>query len=387
MSDRPVDVAEPRVSTFELFFDLVFVFAFTRITGSLADDTTWSGLGHAAMVFVILWWAWGAYAWLTNAVPTDERSARLVVLAAMAAMLVVALAVPTTFGDDGVVFGIGYLMVIALHALLFALSGDDPASIRRNIVPLGSINVLGAALLIVAGLADGTLQALLWVTAIVVTYAGPFITGVAGFTARPGHFVERHGLIVIIALGESIVAVGAAETGEIDAGLIVAGLVTVALAGGLWWVYFDEETALAEGALRRAPSAERSRLARDVFSYLHIPIVLGVVLSALGIKQTLAHSGDPLDEVAAVALGGGVALYFAALAAIRLRCRERPRPSQLAAAALAVIAIPLATEVPALATLAGLAAVTVAAALTDRILVSPGGTAARSASPGTTAEE
>jgi low temperature requirement protein LtrA len=369
MTDSDIDGAElteARVSTFELFFDLVFVFAFTRITGKLADDATWAGLGRAVMVFVILWWAWGAYAWLTNAVPTDERPARLVVLAAMAAMLVVALAVPTTFDGDGVVFGVGYLLVMALHAVLFCLGVDDPATIRRNMVPIGSINALGAVLLIVAGLAEGTVQALLWVAAIAITYAGPFITGVAGLTARPGHFVERHGLIVIIALGESIVAIGAVEIGDVDGTLMTAALVTIALASGLWWTYFDEETALAEQALHEADVSERSRLARDVFSYLHIPIVLGVVLTAVGIKQTLAHSGDPLDTVTAVALGGGVAVYFAALAAIRLRCGQRPRPSQLAAVGLAAATVPLATEIAALATLGLLAGIIAAVALADR---------------------
>jgi low temperature requirement protein LtrA len=265
-----------------------------------------------------------------------------------------------------VTFGIGYLVVILLHAVLFSLAGDDRATTRQAIVRLGSFNVLGALMLIGAGASDGSVQTILWVTALVVTYAGPFITGVAGFTARPSHFVERHGLIVIIALGESVVAIGAGETGDVDGTLIGTAFAAIVLVSGLWWAYFDEEQAVAERALRDSDGVDRSNLARDVYSYLHIPIVLGVVLSAVGLEHTLAHSDESLGTVAAVALGGGVAAYFAALAAIRLRCGLRPQPTQLAAVVLACLAVPVATEVPALTALGGLALLTAATALADR---------------------
>jgi low temperature requirement protein LtrA len=361
---------ETRVSSFELFFDLVFVFAFTQITASLAHHPTWSALGQGVLVFAMLWWAWGAYAWLTNTVPTDQLAPRLVILAAMAAMLVVALAVPTAFGDSGPAFGIAYMVVMVLHALLFALASatGDPATTRRAIMRLGVTNLLAAAVLIGAGFADGPLQTGLWVATVAVTYAGPFLTGVAGFTVTPSHFVERHGLIVLIALGESVVAIGAGEVHDVDWHVATTALVAIGLISGLWWTYFDGEADRSEQALHEADGLERSRLARDIYSYLHIPIVLGVVLVALGIKVTFGARSESLDTVVAVALGGGMALFFAALTAIGLRRHDRLRPNlaQPAAALVAAAAIPLATQIDAVWALTLLAAVSLAAAGASR---------------------
>jgi len=189
---------EARVSTLELFFDLVFVFAITQITGAISHESTAVGLVRGVLVFAVLWWAWGAYAWLTNTVDTGATAPRLVLLAGMAATLVTALAVPSAWGDGGVAFALGYLVVMVLHAALFALAGENPEATRRAILRLAPTN-LGAALLLVgAGLSDGTAQTALWIAAIAVSYAGPYVTGVAGFTVHPAHFVERHGLIVII---------------------------------------------------------------------------------------------------------------------------------------------------------------------------------------------
>ena len=359
---------ETRVSSFELFFDLVFVFAFTQVTASVAHEPTWSGLGHGVLAFAMLWWAWGAYAWLTNTVPTDQVAPRLVILAAMASMLVVALAVPGAFDDSGPAFGIAYMVVMVLHAALFALASatGDPEQTRRAILHLAATNLLAAAVLIVAGFADGTPQTVLWVATVAVTYAGPFLTGVGGFTVSPAHFVERHGLIVLIALGESIVAIGAGQVEDVDWPVAATAVVAIALVAGLWWTYFDGEADLTEQVLHTTEGPDRSRLARDVYSYLHIPIVLGVVLVALGIKATLAHSGEPLDEVVATALGGGVALYFAALTAIAWRRGSRPDVAYLVAVVLGLAAIPLAQEIDAVWSLAALAATGLGAAAIGR---------------------
>ena len=365
--DHDDGLTEPRVSTFELFFDLVFVFAFTRVTESIAADTSWRGLGRGVLIFAMLWWAWGAYAWLTNSVRTDDGPSRLVLLGSMAAMLVVALAVPDAFGDGGTAFALGYLVVIILHAVLFSLAADSPTDAARGIRRLAPTNLGSALLLIGAALSDGWPQTALWIVAVTTTFAGPFLTGVADFTIRPAHFVERHGLIVIIALGESIVAVGAAESHHVDWTLAAGALATMALISGLWWAYFDGEAHEAEHALRQVDGGERSRMARDVYSYLHIPLVLGVVLAALGTKKTLQHSDEDLTTVAALALGGGVALFFAALGAIRLRRRTRPGASRLVAAAGAAAVIPLSTVLPALASLTILALLAAAAAGFERV--------------------
>lgn len=359
---------ETRVSSFELFFDLVFVFAFTQVTASVAHEPTWSGLGHGVLAFAMLWWAWGAYAWLTNTVPTDQVAPRLVILAAMGSMLVVALAVPGAFDDSGPAFGIAYMVVMVLHATLFALASatGDPATTRRAILRLGVTNLLAAAVLIVAGFADGDAQTALWIATVAVTYAGPFLTGVGGFTVSPAHFVERHGLIVLIALGESVVAIGAGQVEDVDWHVAATALVAIALISGLWWTYFDGEADTTEEALHAAEGPDRSRLARDVYSYLHIPIVLGVVLVALGIKSTLGASDEPLDSVIATALGGGVALYFGALATIAVRRGSRPEPAYLVAVVLALAAIPLADRIDAVWTVTALAVVGLATAASGR---------------------
>ena len=359
----PMQPSEARVSTLELFFDLVFVFAITQITGAISHDPTAVGLGRGVLVFAVLWWAWGAFVWLTNTVDTGETGPRVVLLAGMAATLVTALAVPTAWGDGGVAFALGYLVVMVLHATLFALAGENPAATRRAILRLAPTNLGAALLLVVAGASDGTVQTLLWVAAIAVCYAGPYLTGVAGFTVHPGHFVERHGLIVIIALGESIVAIGAGQDITVDWALAGTSLAVMALVAGLWWDYFTRDADAGEQALTAAEGHERARLARDVYSYLHVPLVLGIVFAAVGIHEVLAHHDEPLDPVFAGAYAGGVALYFAGLAAIRVRRGDRPGGLCVAAVALALALIPVGAEVDALVTTVALAAVALAVGL------------------------
>jgi low temperature requirement protein LtrA len=355
---------EARVSTLELFFDLVFVFGFTQITGAVSQEPTAVGLARGVMMFAVLWWAWGAYAWLTNAVPTGERAPRIVVLAAMAAMLVTALAVPSAWGDGGVAFALGYLVVMALHAALFMLSGENREATRGAVLRLAPTNLGAGLLLVAAGLANGTAQTVLWVTAIALVYAGPYLTGVAGFTVHPGHFVERHGLIVLIALGESIVAIGAAgDDITVDWSLAGTALVVMALIAGLWWDYFTHDAEASERVLVAAQGHERARLARDIYSYLHVPLVLGIVFAAVGIHEVLAHSDEPLDPVFAGAFAGGVGLYFAGLAAIRVRRGDPPGWPCLAAVAAALVMIPVGGELDAVATVAVLAAVSLAVGL------------------------
>jgi low temperature requirement protein LtrA len=292
---------------------------------------------------------------------------RLVVLGATAAMLLTALAVPSAFGDGGVAFALGYLVVMVLHSALFALAGVNPETTRRAIGRLAPSNLLAAALLLAGGFTDGTAQTALWLAAVLVTYAGPYVTGVAGFTVEPGHFVERHGLIVLIALGESVVAIGAASDElTIDWSLAGTALLAITLLGGLWWAYFDVDAGAGERALVAATGPERARLARDVYSYLHIPLVFGIVLAAVGLHEALVHPGKELDTVPGFALGAGVALFFGGLTAIRARRGAPMGPACLGAALAAVLIGFSADEWAAASSLAILAAAALGMAIVER---------------------
>jgi low temperature requirement protein LtrA len=356
---------EPRVSPLELFFDLVFVFGFTQITGTITVGPTAANLGRGLLIFLVLWWAWGSYAWLTNAVRMSMKLAR-VVMCASAAMLVTALAVPTAWEDGGVAFALGFLVVMVLHTVLFAVAGENPETTRGAILRLVPTNIGAALLLVVAGMVEGTARPLLWVAAVVISYTGPYLTGVAGFSVHPAHLAERHGLIVIIALGESVVAIGSAGDIAVDWGLAGTALLIMGLLIGLWWVYFDHEAEEDEAALTAAQGADQARMARDVYSYLHVPLVLGVVFAAVGIHEALLHRGEPLDPVFAAAFAGGVALYLGALAAIRVRLGSRPGAACLAALVVALAMIPLGREIDAVGSAAILAAAVLAVAFAER---------------------
>ena len=255
--------SEKRVAPLELFFDLVFVFALTQVTKLMAEDPSWTGLGQGMLVLAALWWAWGAYAWLTNYIAAEEDLERLLMFAVMGAFLVAALAVPQAFGDDALLFAVAYAVARWLHIFIFAEANDDvdaADAIRR----LARTALPAPALLIIAAFLDGTPQALLWVAALAIDFAGPFVFGVRGFRVSPGHFAERFALIVIIALGESIVAIGTGIHGELDAGIVGGGPARAgaglrALVGVLRRGRPRVRAALPRDA-RRAPGARRSRL-------------------------------------------------------------------------------------------------------------------------------
>jgi low temperature requirement protein LtrA len=342
---------EKRVAPLELFFDLVFVFALTQVTGLMSADPSWTGLGQGMLILAALWWAWAAYAWLTNYVAAEEDRERLLMLAVMGAFLVAALAVPRAFGDDALVFAVAYAAARWLHIFIFAEANEDidaSQAIRR----LARTALPAPALLIVAAFLDGTAQALLWIVALSMDFAGPFVFGVRGFRVSPGHFAERFSLIVIIALGESIVAIGTGLHGELDAGTLGAALLGLVLAFGLWWAYFDVVAIVAELRFRNAEGYRRLRIARDSYSYLHLPMIAGIVLVALGVKKTLGDVEEPLKTIPSVALFGGVALYYAGHVGFRLRnvgTLNRPRS---AAIVVCLALIPLGTEVDAIVAVA-----------------------------------
>jgi low temperature requirement protein LtrA len=344
---------EERVTPLELFFDLVFVFAITQVTSMLSADPTWAGLGRALLVLGALWWAWTGYAWLTNTVNPDEGAVRLAILGAMAAMLIVALAVPNSFGDDGVLFGVAYFSVRILHLVLYALAARGDRDLQGAVLMLSIGSTIGPSLLIVAGFLDGDAQAALWIVALTVDYFGVLFNRGRGWRVSPGHFAERHGLVVIIALGESIVAIGVGARGEtLDAGVIAAALLGIAVVAALWWAYFDVVAIVAERKLSEASGAAQASLARDSYSYLHLPMVAGIVLFALALKETLGHVGDELDAVSAFALCGGPALYLLAHDAMRFRTSRTYNSRRLLTVAALLAVMPAALSLPALAALA-----------------------------------
>jgi low temperature requirement protein LtrA len=351
MDDRAVERGQ-RVTPLELFFDLVVVFAITQVTGLLSDDPTWGGLLRGLLLLGALWWAWAAYAWLTNTLNPEEGAVRLAVFCAIGAMLIVSLAAPNAFGADGVAFGVAYFVVRALHLVLYAIAGRGDRDLLRAIVRIVPTAILGPALLVIASFFDGTAQLALWGAALAIDYLGVLVGHMRGWRVSPEHFVERHGLVVIIALGESIVAIGVGAAGlPLDAGLIVAALLGIAVVASLWWSYFDWVAFFAQARLTEATGTERARLARDLYSYLHLPMVAGIVLFALGLKTTLADVHGSLRTIPALGLCGGVALYLLAHIGLRLRIGGGPGRGRPVATILLLGLIPLAKEVPALAAL------------------------------------
>jgi low temperature requirement protein LtrA len=348
---------DERVTPLELFFDLVFVLALTQCTALMAAEPTWEGMAKGLLVLGVLWWSWTGYAWLTSVVDPEEGVVRLVIFAAMAAFLVVALCVPEAFDDSAGVFACAYAIVRVSQLALFLVASRDDPVLRRSVIGLCGGTAVGVGLLVAASFADGTLQGALWATALLLDLAEPYLFGSEGWKLVPGHFAERHGLIIIIALGESIVAIGVGADGHVDAGVVVAAVLGIAVAAAQWWLYFDVVALVAERRLAKAQvGREQNEMARDSYSYLHLPMVAGIVLVALGMKKTLEHVEDPLKLVPAVALLGGAALYLAAHVAFRWRNLHTVNRQRLLGALVLVALVPAATELPSLAILAILAA-------------------------------
>ncbi len=349
---------EHEITPLELFFDLTFVFAMTQVTIMLADDPTWGGVFRGLLVLVALWWAWTAYAWLTSATDVDEGGVRLVMLASMGSMFGVALAVPGAFGDDAVLFGVAYLLVRVLHLVLSAtVVRDDPDS-RGALLRFVPTALFGALLLVLAGFLDGNERIAVWVVALTIDYLGPAVIGVGrGWAMAPEHFAERHGLIVLIALGESLIAIGVGAGFDLDPGVIAAASLGIVVISALWWLYFDVASIIARRRLTESTGLERHRLALHAYSYLHLPMVAGIVLFALGLKTTLDHVGESLDTVPAMGLCGGAALYLLGHIAFLFRATGYVFRRRTVGAAVLLALIPVAVVIPALAALALVSAV------------------------------
>ena len=344
--------AEHQVTPLELFFDLVLVFAITQVTRLLAADPTWWGVLHGMLVLAALWWAWDVFAWLTSAMDVDEGAVRLAMLAAMAAMFGVALAVPGAFGDEAVLFGVAYFLVRLLHLVLSAVvSRDDPAR-RDALVRFAPTAMLGASLLVLAGFLEGGVRISVWVGALAIDYLGPAVIGMGpGWRVAPEHFAERHGLIILIALGESIIAIGVGAGFKLGTGVIVGAALGIVVVSALWWLYFDVAAIFARRRLMQVSGVEQARVARDSYSYLHLPMVAGIVLFAFGLETTLGHLGEKLETVPAVGLCGGAALYLLGHVAFLFRTTGRVFRRRTIGTVLLLALIPAAVAIPSLAAL------------------------------------
>jgi low temperature requirement protein LtrA len=342
-----------RVTPLELFFDLVFVLALTQCTALMAYDQTWSGLAQGLLVLGVVWWAWVGYSWLTSVIDPEEGAVRLVFFVAMAAMLIVSLSVKEAFDSLALAFALGLLVFRTAHIVLFWLAGADDEDLQRSVIGLAVSTAVGVGLLVIASSFDGVAQGSLWALAIFLDMAGPYFFGAEGWKLVPGHFAERHGLILIIALGESIVALGIGASGALDLGIGATAVLGVFLAAALWWTYFDVVALVSARRLSEAPVGRvQNELARDSYSYIHLLMIAGVVLIALGMKVTIGHYDEHLHAEPAFALLGGVAIYLIGLVSFRYRHVHTLNRHRLGLAIVLLLLIPVATAIPALLSVA-----------------------------------
>ena len=349
--DRPARLrAELRegggVKPLELFFDLVFVIAFTQCTALMAHDLTWRGVLHGVVALGVVWWAWVCFAWLTSLVDPEEGLVRIVVLLVMVALLMVSFAIPEAFGERGLWFALAYGAVRLGHVVLFLMGSRDDPALHRWVIGLAVNTAAVVALLVVASFVDSDLEVLLWVLALALDAGMPAKYGVDRWRLVPGHFAERHNLIVILALGESVIALGVGAEVELDATVAFVGALGIGLAAALWWIYFDVVALVTARRLEQAPPGrERNRLARDSYSYLHFPMVAGIVLCALAFEEAVPHGSEPLHTIPAVGLFGGTALYLVAHVALRLRNAGTINVERLVVALVLVALVPVGTTI------------------------------------------
>ena len=354
-----------RVTTLELFFDLVFVFTITQLTSVLVLHPNGRGIAQVALMLGVIWWMYDGYAWLTNSVRPDRTERQLGLFAGMAAFLVLALSVPHAFTGTGLTFGLAYLAIVLVHTGLFARSTS--ATVIQAIVGLAPFNLVSAAMLLAGGIAGGTAQYVLWTVAFLFEWVTPRLTEVSDFEVATAHFVERHGLVVIVAIGESVVAIGIGAAGlPVNAALVAVAVIGLMLSACLWWVYFAGEEARAEQALAAAPPRRRPRMAVDAFGYWHLPILLGIVAVAFALKKSTGHAFDELDLAPAIGLAGGIATFLVGDVFFRRTLGIDTGPYRAAAAVLTLATIPLGLAASALLQIAALVVVFAGALALER---------------------
>ena len=365
MSEPDAAAAGGRVTTLELFFDLVFVFTVTQLTTTLVDGPQPRALIEVVLMLGVIFWMYGGYAWLTNSVALDRLERRLLLLGGMAGFLVIALAIPTAFAGGGLTFGLAYLVVVGVHTTLYTKAASERS--RAAILRVVPYNLCTASLVLAAGAVGGDAEYALWGLAFALEWVTPVLAGTGRFDLDPAHFVERHGLVVIVAIGESIVAIGiGASDLPLDAKLVAVAGLGLLLSVCLWWTYFgrDDDVA-AEHALRASPPERRGPLAIHAFGYCHLALLLGIIAVAAGIKKAVGHPFDALELEAALELGGGAALFMAGDILFRRALGLGRGPWRGIAAAGAALTIPLGSEGSAVLQLTALVIVLAAALTAD----------------------
>lgn len=345
---------DTRVSSMELFFDLVFVFTLTQLTPMLEHDLSWLGFARTVLLVSVLWFMYGGYAWLTNSLAPLAPRSRVVLLVGMGSFFVCALAVPGAFDGDGVVFALAYLLVVCVHLGLF-LTSDDAAS-RVGMMRLAPWSLAGVVLLVGGALTTGVWHWLLWIAMPVLAWTrGTIVT--SSFRLRPGHFVERHGLLLLIALGETVVVVGQGAAGpglEVSRVLLVVGVLVVLTA--LYWSHFGE-TGRVEAAMAAVPAERRAFFAILGYGWGFLPVLTGIIVLAAGSAEAVLHPTEHAHTEVALALGGGVALYLLGDLVLRLVAGLRPIVLRVGAGVLALGTTVLGTAVSPLVQIAALAVV------------------------------
>ncbi|MEO5876889.1 MAG: low temperature requirement protein A [Streptosporangiaceae bacterium] len=338
-----------------------FVFVVTQLTGVLVGRLTPLGLVQVVLQFGVLWWMYAGYAWLTNMLAPTTTGRRFLLLTGMGGFLLIGLATPTAFDGGGVAWGVGYLILVGAHAVLFAQGNPHILKVLPG-------NALAAVLIIVAGLLDGPAVYLLWTLALGIPILMPYVVPVGGrFLIQAEHIVERHSLLVLITFGESIIAIGIGAQGhELTFGLAVAALLGLATVGGLWWTYFDRDDQRTEHALAAADEAVRAQRTMTGYFYAHLPIIIGVIVFAAGLKKVLGHAWGHLSTGQALALAGGVALYLLGDVLFRAVMGLGPSRIRLGAAVLSLVTIPVGLFVATLQLTALLAVVAGALVLETR---------------------
>jgi low temperature requirement protein LtrA len=298
------------VTTLELFFDLVFVFTLTQLTALLSTSLSSESLLQSFLIFIVLFWMYGGYVWLTNSVPPVTPGRQLSLIAGMAAFLICALAIPNAFGNTGVAFGIGYLIVIIVHSFMYV------RAVGLKIARFVPMNFLSAVTVIIAGFSDGSIRYLLWILAIAFHVITSFLGTGLRFEIRVNHFVERHGLLLLVALGESIIAIGAGGS-ILNPWFILAAVLGLILSAALWWIYYSRDDEIARYNMLARPNAEQLQQALGAYFYAFVPMLFGIILLATGIKASMEHLTTKLDPAHAFAFGSGVGLYMLGTAIFR----------------------------------------------------------------------
>jgi low temperature requirement protein LtrA len=365
-----------RATALELFFDLVFVFAITQVSHLLLDDLSWNGVGQALLALLVVWWAWNYTTWVTNELDPDSVAVRLLLIGLMLASLLMAVAIPQAFAERGLLFAGSYVAIqVGRHAFLTFVTAEARTIERERAGRILTWFVVAGVFWIAGGLADGELRWALWLVALAIDYAAPLALfwvprrqhlASTTWQVETAHFAERFQLFVIIALGETIVLTGSTTAGlDLDTARIVAFGLAFLSTAALWWLYFDYVARIAERRLELA--ADRTTLARDAFTYLHVAIVAGVILSAVGDELVIAHPTDVLPGAEVATVVAGPALYLLAHVALRLRMTGTISVKRLSGALACVAVGGVGTFVPGLVVLALLVTVLVAVIAAEQL--------------------